>query len=97
MSPSSGSQHSSGSKRATLEIFSQLRYAEDLSEKYRATEEEFDTMLDQNLFREIAESPRNHNLLKQFHIASDVANDLLDDAEDDMLMAKNTLNRTPSL
>lgn len=77
LSPSSGSQHSSGSKRATLEIFSQLRHAEDLSEKYCATEEEFDSMLNKNLFREGAESPTNHALFKQFRIASDVSIKLL--------------------
>jgi|Transcript_20253 hypothetical protein len=64
-SPSSGSQQSSGSKRATLEIFSQLRQADDMCEKYRATEDEIDHMLDQNLFLEIAESPRQA-LFKQF-------------------------------
>lgn len=64
LSPSSGSQLSSSSKRATLEIFSKLRQAEDLSEEHRATEEEFDPMLNQNLFREIAESPTTQQFYK---------------------------------
>ena len=84
LSPSASRQPGSGSKRATLEIFSQFRQAEDLSEQGRATDDELEAMLNQNLLRENLESPRATSaLFKQFQIASDVANNILDeDAED---------------
>lgn len=45
LSPSS-SQYSSGSKRTTLDIFSNIRRAEELAEKARAPEDEIEAMLD---------------------------------------------------
>lgn len=46
-------------------------------------------MLNQNLFRDNTnpETPDNATLIKQFQIASDVANDLLDDdaCDDDLI------------
>ena len=85
LSPGSNRHPGSGSKRATLEIFSQFRQAEDLSEQTRATEDEIEAMLDQNLFRENIESP-SHAQIKQFQIASDLANNILDsDSEADFL------------
>lgn len=45
-------------------------------------------MLDQNLFRENSETP-DHPLLKQFQIASDVANDLLDNDSSDNCSSKD--------
>ena len=59
LSPSTSRQTGSGSKRAPLEIFSQFRQSEgDLSEQGRATDDELEAMLNQNLFRENPESPR---------------------------------------
>ena len=58
LSPSASRQTGSGSKRATLEIFSQFRQTEDLNEQGRATDDELEAMLNQNLFRENPESPR---------------------------------------
>jgi hypothetical protein len=52
ISPRSCSRLGSGSKRATLEIFSHFRIAEEYNEMARATEDEIEAMLDQNLFRE---------------------------------------------
>ena len=43
-------------------------------------------MLDQNLFRETPETP--DALIKQFQIASDVANNILDDCEPDFCTPK---------
>ena len=83
---SPGRQSNSGSKRATLEIFSQLRQAEDLCNKDRATEEEVESMLNQNLFRDTTPETPDHAFVKQFQIASDVANDLLDDDACDELI-----------
>lgn len=63
---------SSGLKRTRLEVFSQLRNADEMNEQCRATEEEIEEMLDQNLFREIlgtSDSP----LVHQFQIASKVS------------------------
>lgn len=83
-SPSASRQSCSGSKRATLEIFSQFRQAEDLNEQTRATDDELEAMLNQNLFRNNPESPTATSaLLKQFQIASDVANNILDDDAED--------------
>jgi len=56
-SPSSSRQHAGISKRIPLEIFSQFRQAEDLNEQTRATEDEIEAMLDQNLFRETPGTP----------------------------------------
>jgi hypothetical protein len=70
LSPHSSSS-GSGSKRATLEIFSHFRQAEDYNEQLRPTEDEIEAMLDQNLFRENTETP-DHALIRQFQIASDV-------------------------
>ena len=61
----------SGSKRASLEIFSHLRQADDFTEQARATEDEIEAMLDQNLFREGVET--DNTIIKQFQIASDVS------------------------
>ena len=85
LSPSASRQPGSGSKRATLEIFSQFRKAEgDLSEQGHASDDELETMLNQNLFRENPESPTATSaLIKQFQIASDVANNILDDDAED--------------
>jgi len=72
ISPTSARQTGSGSKRVTLDIFSQFRKAEDLNEQSRATEDEIEAMLDQNLFRENPETP-THASIKQFQIVSDVS------------------------
>lgn len=55
LAPSTTNHTNSGSKRATLSVFSQLRQVEDFSEDYRATEDDIND-LDQDLFREIAEN-----------------------------------------
>ena len=54
--PPSGKLSYSGSKRATLEVFSQLRESDEYNELYRTTEEEIGALLDKNLFREIGET-----------------------------------------
>ena len=72
LSPSTSHQSGSGSKRATLEIFSQFRSGEDFSEHVRVTEDEIEAMLDENLFRENPETP-DHALIKQFQLASEVS------------------------
>jgi len=46
LSPRSSNQSGSGSKRATLEIFSHFRQAEDYNEQGRPTEDEIEAMLD---------------------------------------------------
>ena len=67
-SPTSGKQLSSGSKRATLEIFDSFRQAEDAKAEFQSsTDAEIEAMLDQNLFREDQEEIADSALLlKQF-------------------------------
>ena len=66
---------SSGSKRATLEIFESFRQTEDAKEEFQSTSDaDIEAMLDQNLFREDQEEIADSALLlKQFQIASDVS------------------------
>ena len=45
----------SASKRTTLEVFSQRRLAEDLSDSWFTEEDMIDSILDKHLFREIAD------------------------------------------